>query len=211
MRLTAVLLVMCSASLAAAQDRTEAIPQPPAPVELRPATVRFRGNLEGLRVHYLADPILDDDEGGLVIRRVAEARYLHLCDTPCDRELPQGHFGLAVGRGERLVRFLEPLGVDGPTGVRLLWDDRAGVRLAGLLTLATGTPIGLGVALLPLAVEAAGSGFGDASVAGLAVGSALVVASVVIAVLLALSEDGASFSATPLPADASGLFSSDWE
>lgn len=65
--------------------------------------------------------------------------------------------------GAVLAIDLEPLGVDGPTGVRLSWDDRADTRLAGILTLAAGIPIGVGVALVPAAVEAADSAFADAS------------------------------------------------
>jgi len=211
-RAAIALLVLAWADVAHAEGETDALPDPPSPVELRPATVRFRANIEGLRVHYLADPVLDDDPGGgVVVRLVSESRYPLLCESPCDRELPQGHFGLALGRGDRVVRFLEPLGVDGPTGVRLRWNDHSDLRLFGALTLFIGIPLGLAAAIVPVAVDASGSGFGDASVAGLVIGSTLVAASVVVGVLLVVSDDGASFSAAPLPADASGLFSNAWD
>ena len=109
-----------------------------------------------------------------------------------------------------MIRLVEPLGVDGPTGVRLRWNDQRDLRLAGILILAIGIPIALGVAIVPVAAEASASGVGDASAVGLVVGGALVGASLTVGVLLALSDDGASFSVSPLPAEANGLFSDEW-
>ena len=51
-RLAALLLVVGAAAPAAAQTR---VPDPPADVDLRPVSVRFRGNVEGLRVRLQAE------------------------------------------------------------------------------------------------------------------------------------------------------------
>jgi len=203
-RLVALLIVVGAAAPAAAQTT---VPDPPPGVDLRPVNVRFRGNVEGLRVRYLADPVLDEGTDGLVVRRVAPTRYEQLCVAPCDRDLPQTHVGLAVEREGHLVRFEAPLGVDGPTGVTLTWEDNSGLRLAGILTLAIGSALGVGLAVPSLVV-----GLDDPVVlgAGLGIASALIVGSVVVGVLLALIDDGASFEAVPLPGDASGVFSTEW-
>ncbi|HJL18089.1 MAG TPA: hypothetical protein RMH99_20665, partial [Sandaracinaceae bacterium LLY-WYZ-13_1] len=150
--LAALLLLLALPAAARAQDNEipiappdppppSAAPSRPPPVRLRPVTVAFRANAPGVRVHYLPDPVLEDTPaGGVRVRRAAPPRYSLLCEAPCDVELPQSHFGLAFSRGEdgRLIRSIEPFGVDGRTGVRVRWDDRAGERLAGLLTLAIG-------------------------------------------------------------------------
>jgi len=198
-------LFLClSAAPAQAQDET--VPEPPTPVDLRPSTVRFRAETPGLSVRYLTDPVLEDSSGGLVVRSVAESRYAPLCDVPCDRELPQGHVGLAVERGGHLVRFSRPLGIDGPTGVRLRWEDRTDLRIGGVLTIIFGAVIGLTAGVLTAAL-ATDVGVG---VGGLVGGGALTVTTTVLGILFALTEDGATFDAVPMPADASGLFSSEW-
>lgn len=203
-RLVALLLLVGAAAPAAAQT---AVPDPPPGVDLRPVSVRFRGNVEGLRVRYLADPVLDEGRGGLVVRRAAPTRYEELCVAPCDRDLPQTHVGLAVERGGHLVRFDEPLGIDGPTGVRLRWQDQSDLRLAGALILAIGSALGLAAAVITLATSLDDAG---ALGGGLGVASAVIVGSVVAGVLLVLTDDGASFEAVPLPGDASGVFSTQW-
>jgi len=204
-RLVALLLVVGAAAPAAAQTR---VPDPPRDVDLRPVSVRFRANVEGLRVRYLADPVLDESRRGeLVVRRAPPARYEELCVAPCDRDLPQTHVGLAVERDGHLVRFDDPLGIDGPTGVQLRWDDQSDLRLAGILILAIGTAIGVGAGLVTFV-----SSLDDpiALGAGLGTASAAIVASVIVGVLLTVTDDGASFEAVPLPGDASGVFSTEW-
>jgi len=188
------------------------VPAPPRPVELRPATVRFRADAPGVRVHYLPDPVLDDASGGgLRVRLPAPSRYDLLCETPCDVQLPQSHYGLAFARDDGLlVRSPEPFGVDGHTGVRVDWADRSAERTAGLLALAIGVPVGLAAGALAIGLDLGTGGDGVAAGVGGAIGSAIVVGSVLAGVILSLSEDGASFSVTPLPDDRSGLFSEQW-
>lgn len=203
MRLGALLVALACAAPAAAQE--EAVPAPPE-VELRPATVRFRANLEDVHVRYMQDPVLDDTSGRLSVRLAPIARYAELCVAPCEVELPQTHLGLAAARGEHVHRFTEPLGVDGPTGVRIEWDDRAGVRLAGLLAMIVGGALGVATGGLALGLVT-----DDAALAGgLVAGSTLVTGSLVVGLVLFLLEDAASLRVRPLPADGAELFSSEW-
>ncbi len=200
-----VFLLLATAHAHAQDD--DAVPEPPPSVELRPSTVRFHANLEGLRVLYLQDPTLDDTDGRLAIRVPAPSRYVELCDVPCDRELPQTHLGLAVARGDHLIRFDTPLGVDGPTDVSLRWHNHEGVRLGGLLLATIGGAAGLGLGAITLAAAT-----DDAALAGgLAAGGALLIGSVIVGILLALMGDRATFEAAPLPADGTGLFSDRWD
>lgn len=199
----ALLLLLASASSVRAQE----VPEAPASVELRPARVRFRANLEGLDVLYLPDPTLDD---ALSVRLGAPSRYQLLCRAPCDRDLPQTHLGLAVRRGAQLVRFDDPLGVDGPTGVRLTWRDRAPEREAGLVILLAGVPFavggGLGLSLIGLTEPD-----GDAYYAsGAAVGGALLAGALIAGLVLLLADDDAAFAVTPLPDAPAHLYSPEW-
>ncbi|MEC7524715.1 MAG: hypothetical protein VYE22_32850 [Myxococcota bacterium] len=194
------------AAPASAQEST-VVPEPPEPVELRPATVRFHADVEGLEVLYLPAPTLDE---GLRVRLAPPSRYQLLCAAPCDRELPQTHLGLALRRGERVVRFTEPFGVDGPTGVRLDWIDRGREREAGVAILAAGVPlsigVGVGVSLVGLTQPE-----GDAFYAvGASVGAALLGAALVTGLLLLLADDDATFEITPLPDAPDHLRSRDW-
>ena len=119
MRSALFALALLATAPAAAQDTAESeVPDPPS-VELRPAQVRFRSAIEGLRVRYMQDPLLDEASDGLVVRVGAPSRYVELCATPCDVDLPQTHLGLAVQRGDHLHRFTRPLGVDGPSLIHL--------------------------------------------------------------------------------------------
>jgi len=176
-------------------------------VELRPSTVRFRANLEGLRVLYLQDPVLDERDGELVIRPSPAHRYVELCAVPCNRELPQTHLGLAVAREQRVIRLHTPLGVDGPMGVTVRWQSRETERLGGVLLAAIGGVSGLGVGIVSVAATTDDAALG----AGVGVGGALLVGAVIVGVLLALMDDDAAFEAAPLPADGDGLFSDQWD
>lgn len=191
----------------------EEIPPPPQPIELRPSTVRFRANVPGVRVHYLPDPVLDDDgRGGLRVRLADPSRYSILCDAPCDRELPRAHFALAFSlAGGPLVRAIDPFGVDGHTGVRVRWHDRAALRTAGLWTLILGPVAGASLAIVPISADRASGGNDDAYLVTTLAGAGIVAASIVIGIVLLTMDDGASFSAEPLPDDASELFRSDWQ
>lgn len=209
MRTTALGLALAIAAglpgLARAQEETADVPEAPS-VELRPATVRFRANLEGVHVEYLQDPVLEDTPRGLAVRPAPASRYAELCVAPCDVELPQTHLALAARFGEHVHRFTEPLGVDGPTGVRIAWDDRTGLRIAGIVTLIAGSVIGVLVGGLSL-----GLATDDVALAGgAATGSALVGGSIVVGLVLALMEDGAEVRVTPLPDDGSAIFSAEW-
>ncbi|MCA9604661.1 MAG: hypothetical protein KC619_03640 [Myxococcales bacterium] len=192
--------------LARAQDGArDAVPEAPS-VELRPATVRFRASLEGVHVLYMQDPVLEDSPRGLAVRPAPIGRYAELCVAPCDVELPQTHLALAARFGEHAQRFAEPLGVDGPTGVRIAWDDRTELRIAGVITLIAGSVVGLAVGGLSL-----GLATDDVALAGgAATGSALIGGSVVVGLVLALMDDGARVTVTPLPDDGGALFSSEW-
>ncbi len=209
--LASLLALASLPSLAAAQGEA-GVPPPPEPLELRPSTVRFRANVPGVRVHYVPDPALDDDgRGGLRLRLAEPSRYSLLCDAPCDRELPRAGFALAFSRREGpLVRVTVPFGVDGHTGVRVRWDDRSGLRDAGLFTLVLGAPAGAGLAIIPFAVDRATGGSDDAYFVTSVAGAGVLAASIAIAIVLLTMEDRASFSAEPLPDDASELFRSDW-
>ncbi|MCB9596139.1 MAG: hypothetical protein H6719_25680 [Sandaracinaceae bacterium] len=203
MRLAASTLALL---LAAAPAAAQEVPDPPAPVDLAPATVRFRANVPDLQVLYMQDPVLDDSGGAIAVRAAPPGRYSELCVAPCDVDLPQTHLGLAVRRRDHLHRFDAPLGVDGPTGVRIDWDDRDLLRLAGVLTLVGGGAVGLSIiaATLALALD-------DGALAGGLVGGiGLLGAAVTVGVLLVLTEDAASFSVTPLPSSGAQLFSAEW-
>lgn len=193
-------------SLALAQEAT-------APVELRPATVRFRSDAPRVRVHYLTDPPLDEDgQGGLRVRIAEPHRYALLCDAPCDRELPRTHFALAFSRdGGPLARTPDPFGVDGHTGVRIRWNDAGGLRTAGLWTLAVGIPAGLLLAILPITIDRASGGDDQEGVyAALGAGAVVAFASIAVGIPLFGAGDSATFSVVPLPDD-QHLFSSEWE
>lgn len=197
-------LALALAALVPSAARAQEVPE--APVELRPASVRFRANLEGVHVRYLQDPVLEDTARGLAVRPAPVGRYAELCVAPCDVELPQTHLALAAARGDTVHRFTEPLGVDGPTGVRIDWDDRSGLRLAGWITLIAGSVVGLAVGGLSLGLAS-----DDVALAGgTATGAAVIGGSVVVGLVLALMEDGARVRVRPLPADGSELFSAEW-
>lgn len=195
---------------AAAQEE---VPPPPEPADLRPSTVRFRANVPGVRVHYVPDPVLDDDgRGGLRVLLADPSRYSLLCDAPCDRELPRARFALAFSREHGpLVRVSVPFGVDGHTGVRVRWDDRSGLRDAGLFTLLFGAPVGAGLAIIPFAVDRASGGSDDAYLVTGIAGAGVLAASIAIAIVLLTLDDRASFASEPLPDDASELFRSSWQ
>lgn len=191
-----------------------AVPEPPPEVELRPSTVQFRvTGAEGAEVLVLSDPILDDSgAGGLVVRRSPEARYQLLCEAPCRVELPQSHFGLAVRHRDATRRFDEPLGVDGPTRVDLTFVDQADLRLAGVLLLAIGVPLGLvtGATLLVYDLTA-NDELGVAGGVGLGVGGGVLAASAALGLVFTLYvSDEWRFDAVPLPADAPGVYSEDF-
>lgn len=189
----------------------EAVPSPPAPVELRPVTVRFRANVEGVSVRYLPDPILEDDASGLHLRLPPASRYSVLCDAPCDRELPQTHFGLAVTRGGGdLVRFERPLGVDGPTGVSIDWQDHSDERTGGIVALAAGIPLGILLAIIPTALELASGPAGIGTGLGLGSGALVLGLAIGLGVAFTTMGDGASFEVTPLPDTGTPVFSEEW-
>lgn len=201
-------IVPCAA---AAQDARTAVPDPPPPVELRPATVHFVADADGVAVHYLGDPVLEDtSSGGVAVRRVEPSRYTLLCEAPCSRELPQTHLGLAFSRGDVFLRDPDPLGVDGPAEVRIAWHDRSLERLAGILALSIGAPLGIALGVASTVVELGFGPPGIASAVGLSVGGAILIAAVVVGVYFVLSEDGADFRVTPLPDGGAAVFSEEW-
>ena len=213
--LTLPALFLFAPAAAAAQGTTPAeeaaAPDPPPPVGLTPATVRFASEAEGVGVRYLADPVLDDTAGGgLAVRLADPRRYALLCEAPCERELPRGHFALAFEREGSLRRMREPLGIDGPTAVRIHWDDHEDERLGGVVTLAAGTPVAVLAALIPSAVELSSGPAGAATIGGGVAGGVTLAAVLAVGLALLLSEDGARFSVTPLPDADAGLFSEDW-
>ena len=189
---------------------TEPLPDPPSPVELRPVTVRFRANVEGVSVRYFPDPILDDDASGLRLRLPPASRYSVLCDAPCDRELPQTHFGLAVTRGAELVRFERPLGVDGNTGVSIDWQDRSFERTGGIVTLAAGIPIGLLLAIVPTVVELSSGDAGMGTGLGLGSGALVLGLAIGLGISFATTGDAVTFEVTPLPDSRAPVFSEEW-
>lgn len=217
--LLCLLFLLGPAGARAQEADAEAPPEPerpaeteePSAVELRPGHVRFRADAP-LDILYVPDAALDESEdGAIVVRSYPRAAFQELCTTPCEADLPRGHFALAVSREGHVHVFSEPLGVDGPMGIWLTWDAREAEHLAGTLLLAVGTPLfALTAILLPVIDVLSRSTFGDLGAVGVGVGAAGLVASVVLGVVFVLTEEGATLSATPLPTNASELFSSEW-
>lgn len=183
---------------------------PASAQELRPPTVHFETSASGVRVHYIVDPTLDEDgRGGLRLRVPEASHYSLLCDAPCDRELPRTHYALAFERNGAFVRQSEPFGVDGPTRVDVRWNDQGAVRDAGVFTLAIGAPIGVLLAILPIAIDRGTGGSDDAMFGPLVAGFAITVASVIVGLALFVQTDTATFSVAPL-SDPSGVYSESW-
>lgn len=94
-------------------------------------------------------------DGGVGSARVDQ--FSVICNAPCDVDIPRGTYQLGVAQGTGgAVRAGSPMDLREDTALRLRYDDRTGLRVAGWLSFGVG--MGTGAALL-LASVFAGSNY----------------------------------------------------
>lgn len=132
--------VVLSSPLAEAQSQT-------AP----PASLRLLASEPGVTYHLQTGTSQAVAYGGGMTAVAFAASYDRLCTAPCDTELPVGNHVLALSLDHSPpVETLEPVIIQGPSELRGSYESRAGLRIAGLLTLLGGGGAGLGLGLVGL-------------------------------------------------------------
>ncbi len=82
-------------------------------------------------------------------RRLGDDRYGLVCTSPCQARLPLGPLELAVRMpGGRDAEAAGPVEIVGPGTIRSSHVTHGGMRIAGWVFIATGVPLGTGLAIV---------------------------------------------------------------
>jgi hypothetical protein len=136
------------------------VPAIPGPFAQPPAVdqgvpIRFLGEQESLTLHRHVGTATGFGWSGSNSFSMLAYSYSAICSAPCESALPAGGHRLAVSRESGTPVDAGMVQITGPGTLTGSYTSRRGLRIAGWITLAAGTAVGMAIAM--------GGGFGAAS------------------------------------------------